>query len=75
MRTLIRSPSLSRRLVLRTPVIMTMRGEGDSRRIDLLEYRTTLDKLMEGGIETSLELRGKTYTRRDGRNNLTRVSK
>ena len=34
-RTLIRSPSLSQRLALRTPAIMTMRGEGDSRRIDL----------------------------------------
>ena len=38
---MIRSPSLSRRLALRTPANMTWREEGDSRRVDLLEDRTT----------------------------------
>ena len=38
---LIRSPSLSCRLALRNPINMTGGEEGDSRRVDLLEDRTT----------------------------------
>ena len=38
---LIQSPSLSCRLALRNPANMTWREEGDSRRVDLLEDRTT----------------------------------
>ena len=61
-----------------TPINMTRRGKENSRRIDLLEDRTTQDHLNDheiNSLETSLELRGKTCIRRDGRNNLMRVSK
>ena len=58
---------------MRTTTNMTMRGKENSRRIDLIEDRTTHDQLVERDAETTLEMRHEAYIERNGVKHMTKV--